>query len=145
MRHQEGMNTNCVDKKHICDIPYICDKLEELDIGRVFTRYPYHNKHIRPIQTSTNICTFMNKSVELVYDAYNLPESDSKNMLIVWNHGDINSILDRYGLIGNCAWTDDNFNGCLKLNAYGWEYDPDFFKRSNSWLGSCCISLCNCI
>ena len=140
IRHREGTTTNCVNRKSFFDVQDVCNKIKELNVQKVITRYPYNDKHIRPIQTAANICSLMNKSLELVYDASSLPDFDRCNMLIVWNHNDMNSILSRYGLIGKVEWSDDNYQGCIKLNEFGWEYDPNFLNN-NSFLENCCAYL----
>lgn len=140
IRHREGTTTNCVNRKSFFDVQDVCNKIKELNIQKVLTRYPYNDKHIRPIQTAANICSLIDKSLELFYDASSLPDIDSYNMLIVWNHNDMNSILSRYGLIGKVNWPDNNYQGCIKINEFGWEYDLNFLNN-NSFLEDCCTYL----
>ena len=144
IRHSEGKSINCVDKNSFFDVQDVCYKMKKFNIQKVLTRYPYNDKHIRPIQTAANICTLINKSLELFYDASSLPDIDSSNTLIVWNHNDMNTILSRYGLIGKVNWPDNNYQGCIKINEFGWEYDSNFLS-SNSFFDDCCIYFCNCI
>ena len=140
IRHREGTTTNCVSSKSFFDVQDVCKKVKELNVQKVLTRYPYNDKHIRPIQTAANICSLINKSLELFYDASSLPNIDSCNILIVWNHNDMNSILSRYGLIGKVVWPDDNYQGCIRINEFGWEYDSNFLNN-NGFLEDCCMYL----
>jgi hypothetical protein len=140
IRHREGTTTNCVSRKSFFDVQDVCKKIKELNVQKVLTRYPYNDKHIRPIQTAANICSLINKSVELFYDASSLPDIDNCNILIVWNHNDMNSILSRYGLIGKVDWPDDNYQGCIRITEFGWEYDSNFLNN-NSFLEDCCMHL----
>jgi hypothetical protein len=97
IRHQQGDTSNCVSSNSVITSEGIANMFKRYNIRRIISRYPYNDKHIRPIQTAANICSFLNTSLELVYDANTLPSEKFSNILVVWNHNDISSILKRYG------------------------------------------------
>lgn len=134
-RHQKQEQfRNCVYKSELNRTRLLYENIKHLQISRVFACCPsIHNKHILPLQTAATLCTFLGKNLELCSDARELPKYITNNILIVWHHGDILSILENYGMLGHFEWSDDDYDGCLMINDYGWEYDHSFLTSS-----SCC-------
>ena len=132
IRHQKPEeHTNCITESELNRTRSLYEKFKHLHISHVFTCCPsIKNKHIRPLQTAANLCTFLGNNVELCNDASELPNYITSNILIVWHHSNIHTILEKYGMIGNFEWPDNDYDGCLVINIYGWEYDHSFLKSS---------------
>ena len=130
IRHQKpGQHVNCISKQELNNTKSMYEKIKTLQIGRVFTRYPTtQNNHIRPLQTASNLCTFMGQNIELCNEVKDLPNYITTNVLVVWNHSDIKYILEKYNMSGWFEWPENDYDGCLMINEYGWEYDHSFFK-----------------
>ena len=90
---------------------------------------PQIDNHLRPLQTASNLCTLLGEEVKLCNTVYNLPNYVYGNVLVVWKHSEIQSILSKYGMVGRFEWPMDDYDGCVQITASGWEYDPDFFKE----------------
>ena len=129
MRHQPGNDTNCINKQEFENIYKICDSFKTINIHRVFTSYPESNHHIKQVQTASNLCTLLGKNVELFNNAESLPEYLYGDVLIVWTHSDIQSILRKFGYVGVFEWPHDNYEGCLIMNDFGWEFNDSFFEK----------------
>lgn len=140
IRHQSGDNnvSNCIDSNSFYNIPDICEILKPIQFEHVFSKYPYNNKHIRPIQTAANICSFLDIPLELVYDANSLPDKQCSYILIIWNHNDVNSILQKFGFNTYFKWPEDNYNGCLHIHDSNWNFNENFLKKKHFFY-DCCL------
>lgn len=133
IRHQKPHDTlNCVHKDDIYNTENIAKHFKNLYIGEVYTVRPTGNEQILPLQTASNISSMINLNVTLCYDFTDLPKFVTNNILIVWPHHDIQNILHRYKFVGSFYWPDENYNGCLTINAYGWDWDPLALNKSYS-------------
>jgi hypothetical protein len=140
IRHQKGYNnlSNCIDSNSFYNTENICQILKPIKFEHVFSKFPYNNKHIRPIQTAANICSFLDKSLQLVYDARDIPNKHFSCTLLIWNHDDINSILKHYGFIDSFQWPEENYNGCIYIHDSNWHFNENFLKN-NSFFDDCCL------
>lgn len=133
IRHQEGNNniSNCINSDSFNDTKNICEILKPMKFEHILSKFPYNNKHIRPVQTAANICSFLDTPLELVYDARDLPNKQFSYMLLIWNHNDVYSILKHFGFTGNFQWPEDNYSGCIHIHDYNWNFDENFLKRKS--------------
>lgn len=140
IRHQEGDNnvSNCIDSYSFYNTQNICQILKPIQFEHIFSKYPYNNKHIRPIQTSANICSFLDKPLQLVYDARDIPIKQFSYTLLIWNHDDINSILKQFGFIDNFQWPEENYNGCICIQDSNWNFNENFLKKKD-FFDDCCL------
>lgn len=140
IRHQHGDGTNCTSAESVASAARIAAKFRSLNAKRVFTRYPVEiNRHIRALQTAANICTHMSLNLELVCTSREIPSVDIEDFLIVWNREEVNELIYRFGILGQCAWPIDNYSGCVIIDASGWRFDPDFLD-DRSHRGCCVVS-----
>lgn len=149
LRHQPGSRaSNCLNKEGVRNISEIARRFSKnpLILSTIYTIKPHSYKHIRPLQTATNLCTTMNdgKSVlvcntyeDVVRDLTNF--SSTNDIIVVWHHGEIPEMLRYmetvYGFLESAPfeWPNDNYNGCLIVDPCnkGWEFHSNYFKLLN--------------
>jgi hypothetical protein len=137
MKEQDtGNYTNCIGNYDFQRLQQLAKKIIKLNLNRVFSILPTHtyDKNIRTFQTASNLCTLLDKELEVCNTIDNLPNYVYDNILIVWDSTDIQLILEKYGMITPFVWPEDNFNGCVVINEHGWSFEPDFFSKKN-----CCF------
>jgi hypothetical protein len=143
MRHQRpgSFRTNCVDSSEVQRVHELAECVRSLDVHHVFSCTPGTSKHVRPIQTASNLCSILGKSLELCDGVGALPNYILGNTLIVWHHSDTSAILSHFGIQSRFEWPDDEYDGCLIINDQGWGYEPHFFTTNTSTDCGCCWSL----
>lgn len=133
--------TNCIGRSEFERTQAIYDIVKKLKIGHVYTCTPNPkvDNHVRPLQTASNLCTLLGEDVELCNTVYNLPNYIYGNVLIVWNHSEVQSILSKYGMVGKIEWPEEDYDGCLQIKSSGWEYDPRFLQDNSisGWRWCC--------
>ena len=132
MRHQRpgSFRTNCVDPSEVRHVRELANQLRSLGISDVFSCMPGTSKHVRPIQTASNLCSVLGKSLELCDGVDTLPNYILGYTLIVWHHSDMSAILSHFGIQSRFEWPDDEYDGCLMINDQGWGYEPNFFTKN---------------
>lgn len=138
IRHQEGgYHTNCLslqgEKKTQAIANYFS---RESDFFKtVYTIIPIEYKHIRPIQTATSLCTHLNKKTSfekkfsvmacwnhthLVQDLESmLSSSPWLNVIIVWHHAGMQSLVDALlhrTETNSFDWPPNNYDGCIRID-----------------------------
>ena len=138
MKEQDtGNYTNCIGNYDFQRLQQLSKKLVKLKIHRAFSILPTHtyDRNVRTFQTACNLCTLLDKELEVCNDIDNLPNYVFDNILIVWDSTEIQSILEKFGMITPFVWPDNNFNGCVIINEHGWCFEPYFFcKQKTCWL-----------
>jgi len=142
IRHQRPGSTvgNCVAKEEIRRTKLLYNRIRVLNIEKVITCEPNETKHIRPLQTASNLCSLMNVLLEVCKDVYMLPKIVNANILIVWHHADMEAIINHYGLENSFEWPEDDYDGCIIINNNGWQYQNNFFSRE---MNNTCLSILN--
>ena len=132
MRHQRpGKYTgNCVDAREIQDTKSLCERIRPLEVRNVIACAPGASKHIRPLQTASNLCSCMDCYLEVCENVHALPNFIHGNTLIVWHHSDMEAILNHFGFPCRFEWPDDDYDGCIVINEHGWGYDARFFSAT---------------
>ena len=140
MRHQRpgSMNTNCVSPDELQNTNMLAETVRTLNVHRVFTCLPNASKHIRPLQTASNLCAITDKHLECCDGVDSLPMYVHGNILVVWHHSEMNEILNHFGMVSDFEWPVDNYDGCLSINEFGWEYAPAFFSNT-PWYSWFCL------
>lgn len=141
MRHQRpgSFRTNCVDSSEVRRIHELAEHVRSLDVSHVFSCMPGTSKHVRPMQTASNLCSVLEKSLELCSGVNGLPNYILGNTLIIWHHSEMSEILSHFGIQSRFEWPDDEYEGCLIVNDQGWGYEPNFFTPKTPV--ECCWSL----
>ena len=150
MRHQQGENeTNCLSLNSVKKMKSIAQKLSKVESNnnefKVYTITPREYKHIRPVQTASNLCTYLQSSLK-VHNCYeNVIDSlskyiDTHNIIIVWHHSEIpemlTSIQYTYSLPDGkpIHWSNDNYDGCVLINPRTERvvFDEFFFRKKRT-------------
>jgi len=148
MRHQEGnKRKNCLSSQSIKQTNRIAGIFSNIRSNKwkVYTIKPSTHKHVRPIQTAANLCTYLNTSLKVCNTYEDVIDSLSNyiytnDIIIVWHHNEIAEILDTIALIYNIRmvdmdgyfkWPEDNYNGCLIINTIMGNafFSKHFFKK----------------
>lgn len=148
LRHQEGERySNCLSRqgiertKHIANV--LTRSFENIPFKSVHTCVPVGYGHVRPIQTASNLCTFLqgrfsvlaHKSVdELVRDVCKIHEMH--DTVIVWHHSEISELVQAlcecFSIRGiSFQWDEANFDGCVIMdtNIHKVVYEPNYFTK----------------
>ena len=135
IRHQQGDNDkNCLNK---------LGTLRSLEIAKLFknrcenievyTCYPDQclNRHFRPIQTATIMCTELNQSLRIIKGWwYDVPSKFKfASNVIVWHHAHIKKLLELYYPKSNFEWPSDNYDGCLIIDHNTWRFDEEYLSK----------------
>lgn len=148
VRHQSGIKaSNCLNKEGLYNISQMgkCFSKNPLILSSIYTIKPHSYKHIRPLQTASNLCTMMNdgKSVlvcntyeDVVRDMINF--TSTNDVVIVWHHGEIPEML-RYiqsvycfpEVTNHFNWPEKNYDGCLIVDVCNksWSFRSKYFKN----------------
>jgi len=148
IRHQEGhASDNCLSEKGLKNTMKIAQHFKKSNktsqiFKTVYTVQPYDYKHVRPIQTASLLCTYMNSeqdrlSVKTCQDNQELADDLVKacvlqwyDVIIVWHHGDMESLVKT--LIGkrewNIKWPPDNYDGCLVVDSDTVRFHSRYFS-----------------
>ena len=129
LRHQEGSrSSNCLSRIGIRHCRDIYSRLRYKDVD-VYTCYPdEHGKHVRPIQTASILCTYMNKSLQII-DLNHLPDDQYNHCVIIWHHKDIPTIIKHYTK-QDFEWDERNYSGCIMIDDnQRLVYDPVYFSN----------------
>lgn len=156
MRHQEGYKrTNCLSLQSVKQINRIAGVFSKIKSKtfQVYTIKPKSYKHVRPIQTASNLCTYLNASLRVCNTYEDAIDSLSNyiytnDIIIVWHHNELPEILDTIALIYNIRmvdmdgffqWPEDNYNGCLVVDTVAGSafFSKHFFKKKKC----CCFVL----
>lgn len=149
IRHQEGhASDNCLSEKGLKNTQKIAKRFKMFnDIScffkTVYTVQPYDYKHVRPIQTASLLCTYMNSeqdrlSVRTCQNAQEITDDLIKScalpcydVIMVWNHGDMESLVRT--LIGKpewkMKWPPDNYDGCLVVDSDTVRFYSRYFSK----------------
>nr|QOI90354.1 hypothetical protein HWQ62_00217 [Pyramimonas orientalis virus] len=144
IRHREGnADTNCLSKYGIersIDIAKTFNTVERLNIHTCLPNATYYDsnssmmtifKHIRPLETASIVSSHMNKPLHLIENDDEFPSSrDGGHHLIVWHHKDIHNILQLYFYDAKFDWDDNDYDGCIVLDKYYWEFKPNYIKKN---------------
>ena len=138
MKEQDNGNyTNCIGNYDFQHLQQLSKKIVKLNIHRVFSILPVHtfDKNVRTFQTASNLCTLLDKELSICCHIDDLPNYVYDNILIVWDSTEIQSILEKYGMVTPFVWPENSFNGCVIINEHGWSFEPEFFcKQKNCFL-----------
>lgn len=150
LRHQEGqVYDNCLSPKGLKNTHKIAQWLIKLNENSVFfktvyTVLPSDYSHIRPVQTASLLCTYMNEhndkfSVKTCEDRTALVEDVSRacvlpwlDVIIVWHHGDMQALVRdiTHDNSWKFKWPDDNYDGCLIVDVGKTaQFIADFFAK----------------
>ncbi len=149
VRHQSGTRaSNCLNKEGLCNVHQMAKHFSQnpLILSSIYTVKPRNYKHVRPLQTASNLCTLMDdgKSV-LVCDTYEdvvrdlMNFSSTHDIVIVWHHDEIPEMLryieTMYGFSDGRAgcfssWPENNYTGCLIVDVCNksWNFHSNYFK-----------------
>ena len=134
LRHQQGdVHTNCLSKlgmercyKLFIHLSKICPQ------PKLFTCLAKESKHIRPIQTASILATHLDKPLLLtsIEDLPPLSLCKNQDIIIIWHHHDIQSIIKHYGSVTSFRWNDDNYDGCVIIDCEGkWRFEEHYFTN----------------
>ena len=133
-RHQQGLGSNCLSYEGMLCVAKMASKITHLlELSKtVYTCPPATCKHMRPIQTATNLCTFLDDHTEVhvCMDIKTMKHlaSDSANHLVIWHHGDIAQLVNEVtSRTCHFSWPEHNFSGCLLLGQHFINFVPDFW------------------
>lgn len=156
IRHQQGEhNTNCLSSsgvrhtKRIADI--LLKKINHNQCFRsVYTLLPEAYKHIRPIQTASLLCSYMNrqsccysvvtcKNTQVIAnDLLKISDLKLLDIIIVWHHGDMGNLVDALVPYYKTfiTWPDTNYDGCVQIDLDQCTvcFKKDFFKKPSGCL-----------
>lgn len=156
IRHQQGdINTNCLSLSGVQNTKRIADiLLKKINHGQcfrsVYTVLPDTYKHIRPIQTASLLCSYMNRRLccysvvtcknthVIVSDLLTISDLKLLDILIVWHHGDIGNLVN--ALVPEhetfFTWPDSNYDGCVQINLDQCMvcFKKDFFQKPSNCL-----------
>ena len=129
LRHQQG-ETNVLNKygmKRSKQLAVALKNYFDTDF-KIYTCFPELNgKHIRPLQTSTIIGTELNISVHF-FDQENIPDIKHNNV-IIWHHGDMNTIIQHYYPKISYYWNPYEYDSCILLSQKDIQVDHDFIDK----------------
>ena len=148
IRHQEGeVFSNCLSLKGLRRVRHMARVLrgsfENMPLKCVHTCRPMEFKHIRPVQTASALCTFLEDRFStfahmsydgVLRDLSKLADIDRYDVVIVWHHGEIidlaNVLCDYFEVPKSLVvspWPDDNYDGCLLIDTH--EKDAGFIHN----------------
>lgn len=134
MRHQEGHDdySNCLTEKGIKECKTVADTFKNIKNLHVYTCSPSHEKHIRPIQTASIVCTYLQTNLIIVESENALPsDCNTCNHLVIWHHKDIDLLVKMYySFDGSLNWKDDDYYRCIILDSHRMIDIRDFRKMS---------------
>lgn len=95
-----------------------------------FPHYSTTIQYIKPLQTASNVCSKLDKHLKFIQTKDDFPPiRDGTNYLIIW-HRDVTQIINQYFYNTNFIWKDDEYDGCLILDKYNWEFIPTFIQKN---------------
>lgn len=140
IRNQNGDRINCTSAESVADTKRIAAIFRSLNVKRVIARQLAEESfHLRPLQSAANICAHMKLDLELVVASHEIPSNDIEDILVVWNRDEVNELISRFGILGQCAWPIDNYSGCVIIDASGWRFAAGFLD-DRSHRGCCVVS-----
>lgn len=164
VRHQEGEAfSNCLSLKGMIRVQQMAQVLkgsfDNIPLKCIHTFRPLEYKHLRPVQTATILCTYLNERFSVfahvsydgvVRDLSRIADIDRYDVVIVWHHGEImdlaNVLCDYYdvpkSLLG-FPWPDNNYNGCVLIDTEGKDacFVSTFFQRRKKLFFLNCLKL----
>ena len=130
VRHQHGNpQANCLSEKGIKESKCIADVFGNLKNVNIYTCYPRKQKHIRPLQTASIVCTYLNKNVNVVEEEEtDLPQDCSKgNYIVIWHHSQIEHLVRMYcDLEAPLHWDKDDYYRAVLIDHHKVVNIPDF-------------------
>jgi hypothetical protein len=150
IRQREGNhNTNCLSSygiKRSKDIAKTFSQIKHLKIHTCLPKHTYFNpkeypstvshshsisKYIKPIETASIVCSNLDIPLHFIDNAEELPYSmDGENHLIIWHHQAIPNIMLLYLFTPRFKWDDNNYDGCIILDKYHWEFKANYIKKN---------------
>jgi len=130
LRHQHGNpQVNCLSEKGIKDSKRIADVFGNLKHLNIYTCCPHKQKHIRPLQTASIVCTYLNTNVTIVKNEQkDLPQDCSKgNHLVIWHHDQIEHLVRMYcDLEMPLDWDKEDYHRAILIDHDKVVNIPDF-------------------
>ena len=131
LRHQRGdPHINCLNIKGFNDTKQIADVFGVLKNLNVYTCCSKDHKHIRPLQTASIVCTYLDKNVNVVESIHQLPKDCTLgNHIFIWHHSEIQHLVRMYcDLIEPLYWDADDYYRAILVDNERIINIPDFRK-----------------
>ena len=142
LRHQQGSPfTNVLGRNGVINSLQLADAIKNALNSSSFNTNLYtclpllSGKHIRPLQTASIIGTKLNIGVNIITND-NLPINNYMNKIIVWQHNDIHTLLNKY--VPNdpptIKWDDDDYDSCIIIDNNEYYIVNNFVDENLSFL-----------